>query len=99
MSKKKLEAAKLAVKKAKAALEKLKKGSKTAKPKTPGPKKKKKKRVKKKNPPFVLDTMGDVNPSKLGTGLLYGGGAAAAGAGVAGRPKPIERKKRGGRVR
>lgn len=62
-------------------------------------KKKKKKKVKKKNPPFVLDTMGDVKPSKLGTGVLYGGGAAAAGAGVAGRPKPIERKRRGGRIR
>ena len=61
--------------------------------------KKKKKKVKKKNPPFVLDTMGDVKPSKLGTGVLYGGGAAAAGAGVAGRPKPIERKRRGGRIR
>ena len=62
-------------------------------------KKKKKKKVKKKNPPFVLDTMGDVKPSKLGTGVLYGGGAAAAGAGVVGRPKPIERKRRGGRIR
>ena len=99
MSKKKLQAAELAFKKAKAALEKLKKSGKSSKPKTPGPKKKKKKRVKKKNPPFVLDTMGDVKPSKLGTGVLYGGGAAAAGAGIAGRPKPIERKKRGGRVR
>ena len=43
--------------------------------------------------------MGDVKPSKLGTGVLYGGGAAAAGAGVVGRPKPIERKRRGGRIR
>jgi hypothetical protein len=99
MSKKKLEAAKLAVKKAKEALKKLQKGSKTAKPKTPGPKKKKKKRVKKKNPPFVLDTMGDVKPG--GKGILIGGGVGAAGAGVAGvrSNKPIERKKRGGRVR
>lgn len=73
------------------------------KPKPPPKKKKiikkKKKKVKKKNPPFVLDTMGDVKPSKLGTGVLYGGGAATVGAGVVGRPKPIERKRRGGRIR
>lgn len=62
-------------------------------------KKKKKKKVKKKNPPFVLDTMGDVKPG--GKLILGGAGAAAAGAGVAGvrSNKPIERKRRGGRIR
>ena len=87
-------------------IKKILKGGKKKKKieKKPAPKKKpavkkKKRKVKKKNPPFVLDTMGDVKPSKLGTGLLYGGGAATVAAGLAGKPKPIERKRRGGRIR